>query len=419
MKAMKTEKEARKGQLIGGAVDGHYKDREVAVRLHLSMRQVKRLKAKYRKEGPGSLIHGNRGRHPGNRTKDELRQQIVSLRAKDIYKDSNFTYFRELLEEDEHIQIGYAALCAVMKQAHIRSPKTHRKSQKQLHHREPKDMCGELLQTDASPYDWLGVGKQFALHGFQDDATGNICGLYMQEHECFLGYAQAFRPVLVNYGVPAALYADRIGVFFVNNKKQEHWTIEEQLAGKCLSKTQFGYIADDLGCEIIPAGSPQAKGRIERLWQTLQGRLPTWLDRNGISTMEAANETVPQIISWFNARFGHEPADPLHSEFSPLPKDFDLDTLLAVKAERKTDSCGCFSYQHVMFQIDCKKAIAKKQIVFLFSEKIGFKALYQKTLYPVKLLDLDGDDALPKVTRRLLYATFFKDLKAPSRMKGG
>jgi hypothetical protein len=89
--------------------------------------------------------------------------------------------------------------------------------------------------------------------------------------------------------VPEALYADRIGIYFVNTKKSENRTIEEQLAGKTLDKTQFGHVADALGCELIPAGSPQTKGRIERLWETLQSRLPVWFAINGITAIEQAN----------------------------------------------------------------------------------------------------------------------------------
>jgi hypothetical protein len=90
------------------------------------------------------------------------------------------------------------------------------------------------------------------------------------------------------------------------NKKQEGWSVEEQLAGKCLAKTQFGKMADALGVTLIPAGTPQAKGRVERLWDTLQGRLPTYLALEGITTMEQANAHAGQIMNWFNARFGHK-----------------------------------------------------------------------------------------------------------------
>jgi hypothetical protein len=147
--------------------------------------------------------------------------------------------------------------------------------------RERRAKVGELLQTDVTPFDWFTLGVSYALHGFQDDATGDIPGLYLCEHECLQGYFEAFRAVLHGYGVPEALYVDRIGIYFVNTKKPENRSIEEQLAGKTLDKTQFGLIAETLGCCLISTGSPQARGRIERLWETLQSRLPVWFALNG------------------------------------------------------------------------------------------------------------------------------------------
>jgi hypothetical protein len=154
------------------------------------------------------------------------------------------------------------------------SPKTRRSAGARRTARERRAGFGELLQTDATPFDWFGRGVPYTLHGFHDDAIGEILGLYLCERECLHGYLEAFRAVLWNYGAPEALYADRIGIYFVNTKKPENWTVEEQLAEKTLDKTQFGHVADVLGRELIPAGSPQAKGRIERLWETLQSRPP-------------------------------------------------------------------------------------------------------------------------------------------------
>ncbi|MFP3091206.1 hypothetical protein LQZ21_12865, partial [Treponema sp. TIM-1] len=269
------------------------------------------------------------------------------------------------------------------------------------------------------------LGVQYALHGFQDDATGDILGLYLCEHECLQRYFEAFRAVLPAYGVPEALYADRIGVYFVNTKKPEHWSIEEQLAGKTLDKTQFGYIAETLGCDLIPVGSPQAKGRIERLWETLQSRLPVWFALNGITTREQANAALPRFIREFTQRFHRKAAYPDTTAFAPLPVTFDLDTLLAAKYNRKTDNCGCFSFHNYTFQVDSPKPPVKKHIVFLFSEKIGFKAYYDKTYYGVKFLDFlnkDKTSHLPQVTKWLIHDSFFADVKVPEladRTAGG
>jgi hypothetical protein len=166
-------------------------------------------------------------------------------------------------------------------------------------------------------------------------------------------YTAAFRQTLTNYGVPAALYADRSGVYFVNTKKKENWNFEEQLAGRCLDKTKVSATSlTHLGCELIPAGSPQAKGRIERLWQTLQDRLTVWFAHHGVKTIKAANAILPQLTPEFNERFGHDARIKNQTAFAPLPAQYNLDTLLAAKYERSTDRCSAFSFQNYTFQIE-------------------------------------------------------------------
>jgi hypothetical protein len=134
----------------------------------------------------------------------------------------------------------------------------------------------------------------------------------------------------------------------------------EQLAGKTLDKTWFAAIAEDrLGITRIPAYTPQAKGRIERLWGTLQDRLPDWMRLEGIRDMDAANAALPRFIEAYNAQFSLESAD-TQSAFVPLASNDDLDILLAVRHERTTDHCGCFSFQNLLFQIDSDRPPVKK-----------------------------------------------------------
>jgi hypothetical protein len=327
-----------------------------------------------------------------------------------------------LLSECENISIGYTTLSTILKTDGIVSKKTHRTGGEKHLHRPRRPLSGELVQTDASPFDWFGIGRQFALHGFQDDATGGILGLYMTENECLQGYLEAFSPVLVNHGVPAALYADRIGVYFVNNKKNENWTIEEQLAGKTLDKTQFGIIADELGVELIPAASPQAKGRVERLWQTLQDRLTVFFAMNGIKDIGSANAILPQFIAKFNSRFGIKAKITDKTAFVPLPENYDIDALLCAKYERVTDNCSAFSFQNFTFQIESKKPIVKKKIVFVISEKQGFRACYNKVFYPVKFIGFTGKkqhSSLPEVTKRLLFNCYFASVKNTAKADKG
>jgi hypothetical protein len=321
-----------------------------------------------------------------------------------------------LLEERGDIQVSYATVCRILKAAGIESTRKHRGGGKRFKRRTRRSRLGELLQTDATPFDWFGTGERLALHGFIDDATGKIIALYLCQNECLMGYLELLRQTLSQYGIPIDLYADKAGIFFVNTKKQSNWTAEETLAGHPLTKTQFGAVADKRGIGLISAHTPQAKGRIERLWETLQGRLPIWFRLNGITGMVKANAALPAFIAEYNKKFAVEP-ESAENAFIPLSADDNLDTLLAARYERTTDNCGCFSFQNFTFQIVTDRPIAKKKIQFLFSEKIGFQACYEKRYYPVEFHGLSNTKKtthLPDVTKRLIQVCYFADGKGPA-----
>jgi len=409
-----SKKALKKLALIQGAVEGRYTVREVAQRLGLSERRVKQLKKAFRMRGEEACIHGNSHRHPVNYTDDTLRAHIVALKKSFAYSETNFAHYRELLAERESIQISYSALCGILKNAGIQSKRKHRTGGKHFKRRNRRRAFGELLQADASSYDWFGNGQRCSLHGFIDDATGQITGLFFCQNECLMGYLEVLRHTLTQYGIPAELYADKAGIFFVNTKKQENWTVEESIAGKALDKTQFGIIAEEqLGIAMIRAHTPQAKGRIERLWGTIQDRLPIWLKLEGITSMEQANSELPRFIASFNARFATKP-EGAESAFVPVGSSHNLDKLLAVSYERTTDNCGCFSFQNCIFQIDSQKPLVKKKIKFLFSQKIGFLALHEKHYSPVSFLGIKKDGKtthMPDVMKLLIQKHYYADGK--------
>ena len=400
--------------LIRGAVEGKYTVKDVALRLNLSHRRIKQIKKAFREREELAVIHGNSGRHPSNYTDEKIREKIIHLKKTERYKDSNFTHFRELLEEYEDIKVSYTSLSRILKEAGIVSKKKHRTEGRRFRRRERREARGEMLQGDGSSYDWFGNGQRCTLHAFIDDATGEITGLYFCQNECLMGYLEVLRQTLTNHGIPLEIYIDKAGIFFVNTKKEENWTVEEMLAGRPIEKTQFGSIVDEqLGISMISAHTPQAKGRIERLWGTLQDRLPVWLKINSITNMEQANKNIKRIIRWHNKRFAVEPALE-GSAFVHVGASWDLDKLLAVRYERTTDNCGCFSFNNFTFQIESKKPIVKKKIYFLFSEKIGFQALFGKVYYPVSFLGLRGKNRgvhIPDVTKILLQKFYYADSK--------
>jgi transposase len=417
MKYTMSKGELGKLTVIQGAVEGVYTVKEAARRLHLSERRIKQLKKQFREQGEGAVVHGNAGKHPANYTGEALRRRIIALKQSSCYEQTNFTHFGELLEERENISVSYTTLCRVLKAAGITSKRKHRGGGKRFTRRKRRSRFGELLQADATSFDWFGKGERNALHGFIDDATGRITALYLCKNECLQGYLELLRQTLTGYGLPVDVYADKAGIFFVNTKRQANWTVEELLAGHPLDKTQFGAIVDKLGIGLISAHTPQAKGRIERLWGTLQDRLPVWFSLKGITTMEQANAALASFMAEYNRKFALEPESPGHA-FVPLDSGNDLDTLLAVRYERTTDNCGCFSFQNFIFQIDADKPIAKKKIQFIFSERLGFKAYYDKRYYPVRLEGASNNRKmthLPDVTKLLLQKYYLADGKEPGR----
>ena len=407
-----SKKTVAKLTVIQGATEGRYTVKEAAGKLSLSERRVKQLKRAFREHGTQAVIHGNSARHPANYTDEKLRQRIVTLKKSNLYEQTNFTHFQELLSERENIQVSYTTLSSILKAAGITSKRKRRGEGRRFRRRERRKAFGEMLQADATSYDWLGNGQRCALHGFIDDASGKITGLYFCQNECLMGYLEVLRQTLVEYGIPGELYADKAGIFLVNNKKQEHWTVQEMLAGKPLDKTQFGVIAEErLGITIITAHTPQAKGRVERLWGTLQDRLPVWLKLEGIREIEQANLAIKGFIADYNTRFCVEPVRQ-QSAFVPLDASQDLDRLLAARYERTTDNCGCFCFHNFIFQIHSPKPLAKKKIQFLFSQKLHFVALYDKCYYPVSCLGLKNNKKIshiPDVVKILIEKVYFAD----------
>ena len=308
-----------------------------------------------------------------------------------------------------------------MHNAGIKSPKKHRKTK--LHHRRKRKECeGMMLQADGTPFDWFEDGNQYSIHGFIDDATGKITGLYMCKNECLLGYLEVLRQTLENYGIPISLYPDKYSVFFPPKKVDDHITIEEQLNGRQKGITQFGRIVEELGIEMFPANSPQAKGRIERLWETLQSRLLTEFRINNIKTIDEANNFFVDYIPKYNAKFAVE-ASSKKVMFLKLPKRYNLDELLCVRFERTIDNAGVFSINNSKFQVMDRNLPPKTKVQIYLSQKIGMRVKSNNKVYDVQPLELISKDNidknsldyhqwLPDVVLELINEFYLKDAKA-------
>ena len=378
-----SEKQLNRFSVISKIIDGHVTIVEAAVSLGISKRQIIRLKQGVKAQGAEFLIHKNTGRKPQHALDDKLITDIISLKQSDNYKSANFQHFQELLERQENIKISYSALYSLLTQANIKSPKKRRRF-KPHRRRKRRAQEGLLIQIDATPFEWFSASEKFSLHGAIDDATGKIVGLYMTKNECLHGYWEVMRQCLLNHGNPVSLYTDRHAIFL--STLAGKLSIEDQLSGKVVNDTQFGRAMGELGISLIPARSPQAKGRVERLWDTLQSRLPVEFKIASISTVDQANEFLANYISLFNAKFSVEPEN-TESAFRVLSPNLNIDSVLCVKLTRSVDAGGVFSFYNRQFKVvtspDLPVITNKAKVSVLVGPRIGVAVQFKKTTFDV------------------------------------
>ena len=324
-----SQRELQRVKVIENAVQGRITVGEASSLLQLSTRQVKRLKARYEPEEVDWVRHGNRGRPQPWAIRAAVQQRIVDL-AREKYAGFNDSHLTEKLVEVEKIAVSRETVRRLLRQAGLPSPQK-RRARKYRARRERKPRLGMMVLTDASREDWLeGRGPALTLIGYQDDATGQVLVCAFQlEHEDTLGYLRQLRALVERYGVPLSLYRDQHGTF---QRNDPHWTIAEQLAGR-QAPTQLGRVLEELGIQSIRALSPQAKGRIERLWKTFQDRLKSELRLAGAATLEQANEVLERFRPDHNRRFAVA-AREAGNEFRPLSRKLNWDRIFSLKYER-------------------------------------------------------------------------------------
>ncbi|MGB9887733.1 MAG: ISNCY family transposase [Moorellales bacterium] len=235
-----------------------------------------------------------------------------------------------MLGEHEGIFLSPSSVSRILKSAGIPSPRKHRPPKP--HRRPRKPHAGMLVQIDGSHHDWLeGRGPKLTLLLALDDATGQILAALFRPSEDFEGYRQLLYDLVTHHGIPMAVYSDRHTLFFPPKKPDNHPSLEEQLLGQKQPLTQIGRILNELGIQHIPALSPQAKGRIERSFETLQERLVIELRLAGAKNCEEANRVLHAgFIERYNARFAVPPAESL-SAFRPVPSHLRLEHILCWK----------------------------------------------------------------------------------------
>ncbi|BDF43309.1 ISNCY family transposase [Eisenbergiella sp.] len=364
--------ELKKYEVIKGLADHPQPNKErAALTLGCTIRHINRMLAGYKTYGKVYFVHGNKGRQPANTIQNDVKITIIDLyRSK--YYDANFTHFTELLDRHEGISLSVSSVSKILESEYILSPKVTRAKHKRIikhlkdlkkaaktqteadaiqtnlvaaqdaHTRRPRAAYfGELLQMDATSYEWI-PGSIWHLHLAIDDATGRIVGAWFDTQETLNGYYHVFQQILTDYGIPYKFFTDRRTVF--TYKKKNSPSLDED------TYTQFAYACHQLGVELESSSIPQAKGRVERFNQTLQSRLPIELRLAGITTIEAANEFLNLQVKEFNAKFSL-PFNTIKSVFEEQPSNEKINLTLATLCERTVDTGHCLRHSNSYYKM--------------------------------------------------------------------
>jgi len=314
-----------------------------ALVLGISERQCYRVKARVSKAGAKGVVHGNRGRPCKRKIKEKVVKRIVEL-AKGKYKAFNDHHLTEKLAEQEKIKLSREKLRQLLRAHGIASPKK-RRGIKHRSRRERRAAEGMMLQVDGSPHDWLeGRGPRLCLIGAIDDATGKVMGAFFAQTESSWGYFRLFSDIFRHHGLPQSIYADRHSAFWTDREP----TLEEQLINK-KPTTEVGRGLEELGVTLILAHSPQAKGRIERLWNTFQDRLVSELRLAKAKTMEQAQAVLERHLPVHNRKFS-KPALNAQPAWRKVGAQ-RIEQSLCFKQQRTVAKDNTISLEGTVFQI--------------------------------------------------------------------
>jgi transposase InsO family protein len=317
-----SQKEIHRMHVVRLTIEGRETVGRGAKLLGISPRQMKRLRRQMKERGVKGLLHGNRGKVAWNKTVSEKIEQVLVL-ARGRYQGLNDTHLTEKLKEKDKIALSRPTVRTILRQAGIAAVRK-RGVKRHYKRRERKAQEGALVLWDGSPHRWFGEHQEPCnLTAVIDDATGALLhGVFTLEEDA-QSYLICLRQILLDKGIPLALYMDRHGIF---RRNDDHWSLQEQLAGE-QTPTQVGQALRDLGIQPIFALSPQAKGRVERLFNTLQDRLVQELRLAGINTPEQATVFLNGAFKAdFNTRFA-KPARESQTAWRPLPKGVDVDRI--------------------------------------------------------------------------------------------
>jgi hypothetical protein len=343
--------------------------KEAAILLGLSIRQIKRLWQKYQKQDAQGLISKRRGQASNNRIAAGVSQKVLDL-IKKKYADFGPTLAHEKLTEVHKLSLSRESVRKLMIEEGLWKPRRAKKGA--VHQMRERRACfGELVQIDGSDHAWFEErGERCTLLVYIDDATGKLLELLFVPDETFFAYCEASQHYFERYGKPVAFYSDKHGIFRINS---------EQPSGAGSGMTQFGRAMQELNIQIICANSPQAKGRVERANQTLQDRLVKELRLRKISTCAAGNQYLPEFCADFNRRFA-VPARSTHDAHRPLLKTENLDLILTRQDTRLLSKNLTVQFNKVIYQIQSNRpdyALRHAQVTICENAKGVITILYK------------------------------------------
>ncbi len=337
------QKELRRLHVIHRVLDGEITQVKASEMLSLSERQIRRIVKRIGQEGDIGIAHKSRGKESSRKLPEKLTERVVYL-YQQKYQGFGPTLFSEKLAELEDIHISDETARKWLIEAG--QWEKGRKKRQHRQWRQRKEHYGEMVQMDGSHHDWFeGRGPECVLMAYIDDATNRVyCRFY--EYEGTIPAMDSFKRYIKKYGIPMSIYFDKHTTY----KSTAEPTIEEEINGE-EPLSEFGRALEELGVQRIYAHSPQAKGRIERLFKTLQDRLIKEMRLKGIKSVEEANKFLKTYLPKYNKKFSlkaHRSED-LHM---PVPEGIDLDAILCIKTGRTVRNDNTISYQKELYQIE-------------------------------------------------------------------
>jgi len=371
------DKEINRTPIMEKLIKKAIKQKRAAQILGLSVRQIKRLKKKYKLQGPKGLIHKNRGKPSNHKIPDKEVNQMINIVKKE-YWDFGPTLAWEKLTSDHHLSFSVETLRKAMIEDGIWKPKKQRKPQ--VHQmRERRGQRGELVQIDGSPHAWFEErAPRCCLLVFIDDATSELLWLQFFESETTHAYFQSVYGYLRKDGKPLALYSDKNGIFRINQTKGGKSSLEDSQG-----LTHFGKAMEALGIELIAANTAQAKGRVEKANLTLQDRLVKELRLRKINRIKEANKYLPWFMKEFNQKFSVVPKNPKDSH-RPLSPTENLEAILVKKHQRILSNNLGLQYLNKSYQIQTKRPTysMRRARVTVAENRFGKIKIYYQGKHP-------------------------------------